>query len=208
MNKFVITIGRESGAAGLEIAKKLSKKLDVPYFNRDLLRIASEQSGINEHLFGQADESIPLSYAVKAMKEVYNGELLPPDSDDYTSTRNLFAFQAKVIKELANETSCIILGRAGNYLLKDQDHVLKVFLHAPLEWRWENVQQIELALTPREIMRRINAEDKRRGDYYKYYCGENWRDAAGYDLSIDVSVLGVEKTVQRIIDALPLFIKE
>ena len=203
MDKFVITIARETGSGGLNITRKLSDALGVPYYDRDLLRKASEVSGIHERLFGAADERIGLKEMLSAAEKVYTGELLPPDSDDFTSTRNLFSFQAKIIKELAETESCIILGRCANYLLADRKDVLRVFIHAPLEAREERVASYSLAWSPREVTKYIRLEDKRRASYYRYYTGEEWRDAAGYDLSLDSSALGEEGCVQRILDVLP-----
>ena len=203
MDKFVITIARETGSGGLNITRKLSDALGVPYYDRDLLRKASEVSGIHERLFGAADERIGLKEMLSAAEKVYTGEVLSPDSDDFTSTRNLFSFQAKIIKELAETESCIILGRCANYLLADQKDVLRVFIHAPLEAREERVVSYSLAWSPREVTKYIRLEDKRRASYYRYYTGEEWRDAAGYDLSLDSSVLGEEGCVKRILDVLP-----
>lgn len=203
MDKFVITIARETGSGGLNITRKLSEALGVPYYDRDLLRKASEVSGIHERLFGAADERIGLKEMLSAAEKVYTGEVLPPDSDDFTSTRNLFSFQARIIKELAETESCIILGRCANYLLADRKDVLRVFIHAPLEAREERVASYSLAWSPREVTKYIRVEDKRRASYYRYYTGEEWRDAAGYDLCLDSSVLGEEGCVQRILDVLP-----
>ena len=203
MDKFVITIARETGSGGLNITRKLSEALGVPYYDRDLLRKASEVSGIHERLFGAADERIGLKEMLSAAEKVYTGEVLPPDSDDFTSTRNLFSFQARIIKELAETESCIILGRCANYLLADRKDVLRVFIHAPLEAREERVASYSLAWSPREVTKYIRVEDKRRASYYRYYTGEEWRDAAGYDLCLDSSVLGEEGCVKRILDVLP-----
>ncbi len=203
MEKFVITVARETGSGGHNITRKLSEALGVPYYDRDLLRKASEVSGIHERLFGAADERIGLKEMLSAAEKVYTGEVLPPDSDDFTSTRNLFSFQAKIIKELAETESCIILGRCANYLLADRKDVLRVFIHAPLEAREERVASYSLAWSPREVTKYIRLEDKRRASYYRYYTGEEWRDAAGYDLSLDSSVLGEEGCVKRILDVLP-----
>ena len=203
MEKFVITVARETGSGGHNITRKLSDALGVPYYDRDLLRKASEVSGIHERLFGAADERIGLKEMLSAAEKVYTGEVLPPDSDDFTSTRNLFSFQAKIIKELAETESCIILGRCANYLLSDRKDVLRVFIHAPLEAREERVASYSLAWSPREVTKYIRLEDKRRASYYRYYTGEEWRDAAGYDLSLDSSALGEEGCVQRILDVLP-----
>lgn len=205
MNKFVITIARETGSGGHNITRKLSEALNVPYYDRDLLRRAEEVSGINERLFGAADERIGFKEMILAAEKVYTGEILPPDSDDYISTANLFAFQAKVIKEMAQNESCIILGRCANYLLADRKDILRVFIHAPLEAREARVASYSLAWSPREISRHIRVEDKRRAAYYHYYTGEEWRDAAGYDLSLDSEALGEDGCVERIMKILPLY---
>ena len=207
MDKFVITVARETGSGGHNITRKLSEALGVPYYDRDLLRKASEVSGIHERLFGAADERIGLKEMLSAAEKVYTGEVLPPDSDDFTSTRNLFSFQAKIIKELAETESCIILGRCANYLLADRKDVLRVFIHAPLEAREERVASYSLAWSPREVTKYIRLEDKRRASYYRYYTGEEWRDVAGYDLSLDSDALGEDGCVEFIKKALPLFCK-
>ena len=206
MEKFVITMARETGSGGHNITRKLSEALGVPYYDRDLLRKASEVSGIHERLFGAADERIGLKEMLSAAEKVYTGEVLPPDSDDFTSTRNLFSFQAKIIEELAETESCIILGRCANYLLADRKDVLRVFIHAPLEAREERVASYSLAWSPREVTKYIRLEDKRRASYYRYYTGEEWRDAAGYDLSLNSGELGEEGCVRRILDVLPRFL--
>lgn len=205
MERFIITVARETGSGGHNITRKLSDALNVPYYDRDLLRRASEVSGINEGLFGQADERIGFKEMISAAEKVYTGDILPPDSDDYISTANLFAFQAKIIKELAQQESCIILGRCGNYLLDGVDGVLRVFIHAPLESRISRVASYSLAWSEREVARYIRVEDKRRAAYYHYYTGEEWRDAGAYDLCLDSEKLGEDGCVQRIMQVLPLY---
>lgn len=207
MGRFVITVARETGSGGHNITRKLSDALGVPYYDRDLLRKASEVSGIHEQLFGAADERIGLRQMLSAAEKVYTGEILPPDSDDYISTRNLFSFQAKIIKELAETENCIILGRCANYLLMDKPYVLKLFIHAPLEARLSRVASYSLAWSQHEVARYIRVEDKRRAAYYHYYTGEEWRDAAGYDLSLDTDKLGEDGCVEFIKKILPLYEK-
>ena len=207
MEKFVITVARETGSGGLNITRKLSKALGVPYYDRDLLRKASEVSGIHERLFGAADERIGMKEMLSAAEKVYTGEILPPDSDDYISTRNLFSFQAKIIKELAATESCIILGRCGNFLLKDQPNVLRGFIHAPVESREARVASYSLAWSSREVAKHIRVEDKRRGAYYRYYTGEEWKDVSNYDLSLDSEALGEDGCVELIQKVLPIYCK-
>ena len=207
MDHFVITVARETGSGGHDITRKLSEKLNIPYYDRDLLRKASEVSGIHERLFGAADERIGWKEMLSAAEKVYTGETLPPDSNDFISTRNLFSFQAKIIKELAATEDCIILGRCANYLLMDQPNVrlLRLFVHAPLEARLARVASYSLAWSGREVAKYVRTEDKRRAAYYRYYTGEDWRDAAGYDLSLDSEQLGEDGCVELIQKLLPLF---
>lgn len=208
MRRIVITIARETGSGGHNITRKLSERIGIPYYDRDLLRKASEVSGIHEGLFGAADERIGFREMISAAEKVYTGEILPPDSDDYISTRNLFSFQAKIIKELAEEESCIILGRCANYLLRDRDDILRAFIHAPLEARRERIAEYSLSWSEREILRHIRTEDKRRAAYYHYYTGEEWRDASAYDLCLDSERLGEDGCVERILSILPFYSRE
>ncbi len=207
MEHFVITVARETGSGGHDITRKLSQQLNIPYYDRDLLRKASEVSGIHERLFGAADERIGWKEMLSAAEKVYTGEILPPDSNDFISTRNLFSSQAKIIKELAATENCIILGRCANFLLMDQPNVrlLRLFVHAPLEARLARVASYSLAWNGREVAKYVRTEDKRRAAYYRYYTGEEWRDAAGYDLSLDSEQLGEDGCVELIRKILPLF---
>ena len=193
MSKFVITVARETGSGGHNITRKLAEALNVPYYDRDLLRYASEVSGINERLFGQADERIGFKEMISAAEKVYTGDILPPDSDDYISTANLFAFQAKIIKELAQQESCIILGRCANYLLEDRRDVLRVFIHAPLESRLARVASYSLAWSEREVARHIRVEDKRRAAYHRFYTDMKWGYAQNYHLTLDSGVVGIDR---------------
>jgi cytidylate kinase len=208
MEHYVITIARETGSGGYNIASKLSAELNIPFYDRKLLRLASDVSGIHESFFTAADERIGKFELMKAAEKIYTGEVLPPDSDNYTSTRNLFNFQAKIIKELAETSNCIILGRCADFLLSDKPYILRVFIHAPLESRKVRVAYYSLAWSDREVIKYIKDEDRRRSDYYNYYTGDDWRDAAHFDISLDSSVFGEDGCVEMIKKALPLFVRE
>lgn len=134
----VITIARQYGSGGRTIAQMLSERLGIHYYDKELLKLASEDSGINEDLFRNADEHVKTTQLFKIAHSVYKGELIPPESDDFTSMENLFNYQAKIIKKLAEQDeSCIIVGRCAEYVLKDYDNVLSVFIHAPHEYCME-----------------------------------------------------------------------
>ena len=119
MKHTVITIARSYGSGGRTLGKLLAKELGIHCYDRELLRMASEQSGINEALFGQVDEKVKSLPLFGISKKIYKGEVFPPESDDFVSDDNLFNYQAKVIKEVAAEESCVIIGRCADFILKD-----------------------------------------------------------------------------------------
>ena len=196
--KCVITIARQYGSGGRTIGKMLAQELGIHYYDRELLKQASDESGINEALFAQADEKLKNTSLFRIAKNVYGGELIPPDSDDFTSTDNLFNYQAKIIREMAQEESCVIIGRCADYVLKEYDNVLSVFIHAPKDFCMEKAGEV-LNLTGRELERYIAKTDKYRAEYYKYHTGREWTDARNYDLCLNSSKLGYERCVQEII---------
>ena len=195
MNKFVITIARGYGSGGRTIGKLLSEELGIPYYDRDLLRLASDDSGINQALFAKADEKIKKSLLFNIAKKAYKGELIPPDSDDFVSNDNLFNYQAKIIKELASTESCIIIGRCADYILKDCENVVRLFVHAPLEDCIKTLKEMT-GKPEKELEKQISSIDKHRADYYRYYTGREWEDAKNYDLCLNSAHLGFDKCVE------------
>ena len=197
MEKVVITIARQYGSGGRTIGQMLSKELGIPYYDKELLKLASDESGIHERLFAGADEKLKNSPLLRISKKIYHGQLISPQSDEFTSAENLFNYQAKVIKELAEEESCIIIGRCADYVLRDYDNVLSVFIHAPEDYCIEQAKQ-KLSMSDKEIKRFIQKTDKERADYYKHYTGREWTDARNYDLCLDSSKLGKERCIEEI----------
>ena len=201
MENIIITIARQYGSGGKTIGYMLAKELGIPCYSREILEKASEESGINVVLFNQADEKLKRSPKFLLSKNVYSGELLPPESREFTSDQNLFNYQAKVIKDLAAQSSCVMIGRCADFVLKDSPNVVSVFVHASPEF---NLQQAleRSSMTPREMEKFIARTDKYRGDYYKYYTGREWSDARNYDLCINSGRLGFERSTEAIKDYL------
>ena len=197
MDNIVITIGRQYGSGGKTIGAMLAKELGINCYSREILRMASEDSGINERLFGKSDEKLNLSSWFKPLKRPYEGELLPPESSGFVSDENLFNYQAKIIKQLAESESCVIVGRCADYILRNYPNVMSVFIHADKEFCMERSLERN-SMTRREMERYINKTDKYRGDFYKYYTGNDWTDARNYDLCLDSGKLGFEKCVEEI----------
>ncbi len=197
MDKIVITIARQYGSGGRTIGEMLANKMGINYYSRELLKLASDDSGINEALFVNADESTRQSRLFRIARNVYRGELIPPESDDFTSNDNLFNYQAKIIKQLAEEESCVIIGRCADFVLQDYDHVLSVFIHAPKDFCMEQAAK-KHSMSTRDLEKFVTNTDKYRGEYYKYHTGREWTDARNYDLCLDSSKLGFDRCVDEI----------
>ena len=131
-DNIVIAINREYGSGGKTIGEMLSKELGIHYYDKEILHLAADVSGINEALFVVKDEDTTARASLfRAASKVYTGELIAPGSRDFTSEQNLFNYQAKVIKTLAETESCIVVGRCADFVLKDYENVVSVFVHAP-----------------------------------------------------------------------------
>jgi len=197
MEKVIVTIARQYGSGGKTIGQMLAKDLGIKAYSREILKLASEDSGINETLFNKADEKLKKTNLFGIMKREYKGELIPPESEDFTSNENLFNYQAKIIKNLAQEESCVIIGRCGDYVLKGNPNVVSVFVHASPEYCKK--QAIERgAYTGKDVEKFIQKTDKYRAEYYHYYTGQVWNDARNYDLCLNSQRLGFEGCVEAI----------
>ena len=195
----VITIARQYGSGGRTVGEMLANDLGIHYYDHELIHLASEESGISLGLFLDADERVRNTGFFKTPVNVYKGELIGPDSKEFTSEANLFNYQAKVIKRLAETTSCVIVGRCADYVLRDMDALFSVFLTSPAEIRAERVA-MRAGISIEEAAELIEKKDKARSEYYNYYTFGDWGFAASYDLCIDSSILGIEGTTDFIID--------
>ena len=197
MPEFVITIARGFGSGGKTIGRLLAKRLDIDYYDNDLIRLASEESGINIELFGKADERVKTNL-FKRYNRNYGDKLIPPDSDEFVSDDNLFNYQAKIIRSLADKQNCIIIGRCGDRILENHPNTIRLFVYADREACIKNVIDI-YGVLPKEANQRIEEIDKARAAYYKYYTGGNWADVNNYDLCINTTEIGFEKAVDVIL---------
>ncbi len=197
MEKVIITIARQYGSGGKTIGQMLAKDMGIPFYSREILRLASDDSGIREELFNRADERLRNNPLFGASKKVYKGELITPDKGDFVSDENLFNYQAKVIKELADKGSCVIVGRCADFVLRDRDDMVSVFVHASKEYCMARAMERN-SMTEREMEKFIAKTDKYRSDFYHYYTGNAWNDARNYDLCLNSGKLGFEKCVEEI----------
>ena len=197
MKKTVITIARSYGSGGKTLGNLLAKDLGINCYSREILRMASDESGINEALFGEVDENMkksPLLFNI-LKKNPYKGGVLPPEISDFVSDDNLFNYQAKVIKDLAAQQSCIIIGRCADYVLKDNPDVISVFCYSDVE---ERIQWSidEYQVPAKQAKKIVQEKDAQRSRFYEFYTNQKWGNPRNYTLMINTSKMSTKETVQ------------
>lgn len=201
MERFVVALTRTCGSGGTTISRMLADDFGIDMYDRKLLRLASEDSGINEELFAKADEVTKSRLLYRVSKKVYNGEIIPPESNDFVSDQNLFNYQAKILKELAERESYVCVGRACDFVLKDYPNVLKVFIYAE-----ENVcierEMERQGISRKDAEKYVQSNNRFRKEYYKYHTGKVWESPYNYDICINTAQLTYEESVKLIEAAL------
>lgn len=197
MKPYIITIARQYGSGGKTVGKMLSDRLHIPFYNREIITMASEDSGINAVLF--TDERLKPDLITR-LKSRYKGSLpLPNDSSKaYLRDDALFDYQAKIIRQLADQGPCVLIGRCADYVLKGRPDVVRVFVHADADFCLEQAMKVD-SLPEEKVVRKIAEIDEYRAKYYKHHTGHDWYDARNYDLSLNSGVLGFDGVVEEII---------
>ena len=192
--KIIINIGRQFGGGGLGVASELGKKLGIPVYDRELIAKAAQDSGFSAELFEQSDEKRRIFSLSSIFASLYSSP-----TENYMSDNGLFEIQCATIRKIAEQGSAIIVGRCSDYVLRDMDCTLNVFLTSPLSVRVERIcERHDLCGEKAEAL--ILQKDNAREEYYNYYTFGNWGVASTYDLCIDSSRLGIEGTADFIID--------
>lgn len=196
MKRFIITISREFGCGGREIARQLASELGVPFYDKDLVDMAAQRAGVHIDVFKNTDEVVVKKNSNKLFREFGYGS-----STAFYSEQAIEA-QASVIRDIANKPeSCILFGRCSDYILREHPNVINFFLYAPLGYRVRHISKA-YNLDDRESAKLIKRVDKQRHNYYKYVTGQNRGDRNGKDMLIDVEAFGVEGTVKMMKDAI------
>jgi cytidylate kinase len=202
MKKFILTISREFGSGGRLIGSKVAERFGVPFYDRELIEMAAEKSGLSPDFIARSDERATSSFAIgmganSAMNldAGYFMQYEVPVSD-----RAYYA-QAAVITELAAKESCVIVGRSAGYILRDHPDVVRVLVVAPIDDRIERAVN-DYGLPRKGLTDKIIKADKSRAGFYRRYTGENWLDARGYDLCINTGKLGIDNGVEAVSELL------
>lgn len=191
-NHLIINIGRQVCAGGLEIGRLLAVEFQAKYYDRELLNLAAKESGFSEEFFKRSDERKGFLRSFLHLPYGNNGIGNSFYQSNF-SQEGLFKFQSDAIIKAAQEGSCVFVGRCADYVLRDFPNVVNIFITASIDARVQLFMK-EKNCSREEAVRRIEQVESRRASYYNYYTGKKWGHAAGYDLCIDSSILGVTET--------------
>ncbi len=207
MNNYVITIARTCGSGGSYVGEELKKKLGINLYEQDILQIASEDSGISMELFARSDEELKKNPLFRFSRYIYRGDLIPPSSSEFTSEENLFNYQAKVLKELADKESYIVIGRCADFVLDGMTNLIRVFICADKDDRI-NTESERLHVSLHKAKERIDKVDRKRDEHYRYFTGHDREDMTNYDICLNTSVMSYEKCADAIIEYMKIKFKE
>ena len=191
--KRIITIGREFGAGGRELGRRLARELGIAFYDRDIiLRTAKASAHLTPEQVRQRDEKVPIEFGfTQSLFNFYSRPL----------SEELWEAQVKAIRELANKESCVIVGRNADYILKEYDHCLRVFVHADRSWRLLRIRK-EMPDVPLSVLESdMDTADRARRAYCEKMTGRTYGDSRNYDLTLCISSLGFEKAYQLLKEA-------
>lgn len=193
---FIINVGRQFGSGGKSVAAALGEKLGIPVYDSELISRTAQESGLSSSIFTSGDESrksfrIGFSHGIFSRFGGMQGEGF--------GDAELFNIQSQTIRNIADSGSAVIVGRCADYVLRDREGTLDVFISAPMESRVERVCE-RTGLDASKARSLIEKKDRGRASYYNYYTFGNWGVADNYDLCLDSSMLGIEATADFIID--------
>lgn len=194
----VIAIGRQCGSSGKVIGEKVAAALGIKCYDKELLALAAKNSGLCEELFQSHDEKPTNSFLYSLVMDTYNVGLTSSGYMDMPINHKIFLAQFDTIKKLAEEESCVIVGRCADYALADDPNLVSVFITADDKDKIQSLKelyQIDDAKA-KEVMVKT---DKKRSSYYNYYSNKKWGDVRSYDLCINRSPIGVDGAVDMIL---------
>ena len=198
MKNFIITIGRQLGSGGRSIANLLAEHYGITAYDRKVIDMAAQESGLSAEFFENADEKKWHGFFHAIFSNRAAASALG-SNENYLSNDALFKIQSDTIRDLAERESCIFVGRCADYILRDHPRHINIFFTADLKDRIEHIAS-EKGITAEQAEELIEKADRRRADYYNYYSGKTWGAAESYDLCINTSHLGHEDTAKMLIE--------
>ncbi len=195
--KSVITIGRQFGSGGREIGKKLAEALGIPFYDKELIQLAAKKSGVCEEVFESVDEQATNSFLYSLAMGAYTLGNTTSLITEMPINDKLFILQSDIIKNLAQEGPCVIVGRCGNYVLRDVPNCVHLFIYADMACRMKRVSAL-YDIPENKVKDKILKTDKKRANYCNYYTNEKWGVMQNYDFSLNSSRLSPDRCVEVI----------
>ncbi len=195
--KIIFTVGRQFGSGGRQVGKLLAQKLDIPYYDKELLAIAAKDSGFSESLFHSADEKPSSSLLYSLVMGSYPMASGTLGFNEMPLNDQLFLIQSNTIRKVASQGSCVIIGRCADYVLRDDPDLISIFIHAPIEARVERAVNV-YGVNKERAEDICLKNDKSRANFYNYYSDRKWGMSRTYNLSLDSHLLGIEGCVDEI----------
>ena len=197
MSKKIITIGRQFGSGGHEIGERLAKKLNIPLYDRNLVEKAVEKLNLNQEDVESVDESIFRNLAMSVQRLFGNDNTPYTLAESGSLSDQLYKAQCRIIKELADQGPCVIVGRCADHVLRNRDDVLSVFICADVNDRIKRMMRVR-EMNEERAAHTVKTTDKNRRTYYEYYTEKKWGAPENYDIVLNVSRLGLDKVVEII----------
>ncbi len=204
----IITVGRQFGSAGREIAEKIAQHYDIKCYDKDLIARVAKESGFCQEMIQQHDERPTNSFLYNLVMDTYSFGYNASSFVDMPISQKVFLAQFDTIKKVAGEGPCVIVGRCADYALSDFHNVINIFIHADEDFKVKQIMhRFADITTEQKAIDMMNKKDKQRQGYYNYYSSKKWGRAESYDLTINSALLGVEGTTNLLIQAIDEFDK-
>ena len=192
--KVILTIGRQFGSGGHEIGEKLAKRLGIKFYDKELIKLIAKESGLCEKVLESYDEKPTNSLLYSIVMDIYPSVMYSGPTID----QQIYQASYDAIRGLSKE-SCVIVGRCADYILRDCPELTSVFVHADLDFRAARVKE-EYQLPDAKVRDMLMKTDKKRASYYNFQSENKWGMAASYNLCVDSSDLGIDGSVELILD--------
>lgn len=198
-SNYIITITRQYGSGGHDIGKQLSEKLDIPFYDKELISLAAKESGVSPEVFNDVDEKAANSLLYSLSTGLYSFGNNFSSVEDLPVNDRLYMLQHKIIKNLAYKETFVVVGRCADYVLRNHKNVIKVFIYADIDSRVKRaIARNEI--DPARAKQAVQKADKRRANYYSFYSGKKWGLTDNYDLCINTTNISTEQATNIILN--------
>ena len=199
MSNSVITIARQFGSGGRDVAKKTSELMGIPFYDKDLIALAAKESGLSESLFEGIEEKPTNSLLYSLVMGLQSENSPYYRYGDMFNSDSIFRIQSQIIRNLADAGPCVLVGRCSDYILREHENIVNVFIHADDEWRISRIMKLR-GLKEKEALDLIIKTDKRRSSFYNFYTNRAWENVSNYQLSVDTSKISTDDAAELIVE--------